>query len=155
MVTIYSMHHQGQQQIGKEERTGHGEIRELGSASAESPRSGEWGEAEAELALQRSPARENSQASAWLPPLLLDVLAPLSGCSFELWGSLKLSTEMPSSSSLCPSPEERVVGSEEGISALSMPQGTPIQLVVGAYFLGHNKYCFQRVFVSYGDDRAP
>ena len=127
-----------------------GEIRELGSASAEIPWSGELGEAEAELALQKSPARENSQASVWLPSLLLDVLTPLSGCIFEPWDSLKLSTEMPGSSSLCPSPGERVVGSEEGFSVFSMPQGTPIQLVVGAYFLGHNKYCFQRVFVTYG-----
>ena len=78
------------------------------------------------------------------------VLTLLSGCIFEPWDSLKLSTVMPGSSSLCPSPEERVLGSEEGISALSMPQGTSIQLVVGAYFLGHNKYCFQRVFVTYG-----
>lgn len=108
------------------------------------PQSGEWGEAEAELALQKSPARENSQASVWLSPLLLNVLAPLNGCSFEPWGSLKLSTEMPGGSSLCPNPGEKLAGSEEGISVLSIPQDTPVQLVVGAYFLGHNKCCFPK-----------
>lgn len=119
-----------------------GEITELGSASAEIPQSGEWGEAEAELALQKSPARENIQVSVWLPPLLLNVLAPLNGCSFEPWGSLKLSTEIPGGSSLCPSSGEKLV--EEGISVLSIPQDTPVQLVVGAYFLGHNKWCFPK-----------
>lgn len=144
MVTIYSVQCQGQQQIHKEERTGLGRLQNWGQ-----PLQRSLG-VENEVRLRLSwPNRglqpgKTSQVSVWLSPLLLDVLAPLNGYSFEPWDSLKLSTEMPGDSSLCPSPGKRVIGSEEGISALSIPQDTPVQFVVGAYFLAHNKCCFPK-----------
>lgn len=78
------------------------------------------------LVLQLSLARENRQASAGLSYLLLGVLVLLS--NFEPCGCLTLTTEMPGNSSQCPSPLERVLGSEEEILPPSITRTYPFNL---------------------------